>query len=113
MKKATYSEEQSRPRKADDNTKPPTKTARILTVFMAGSSLNRFEAELIGDHCLHSTVSALANIHGLVFERKQERVPNHWGKPCTVTRYQLPESQRELGHKVLRKLARTQTDSEE
>lgn len=113
MKKATHSEEQSRPHKANDTTKPLTKTARILAVFLAGASLNRFEAERIGDHCLHSTVSALANNHGLLFDRKQERVPNHWGKDCTVTRYQLPDSQHEWGHRVLLKLTRANNDSEE
>lgn len=113
MKKATYSEEQSRPRKANDTTKPPSKIARILTILLAGTSINRFEAERAGDHCLHSTISVLANRHGLTFERQQERVPNHWGTPCTVTRYSLPTSQREWGYSILRKLTRIRPAVEE
>jgi|GEM_PF-4307561 len=38
------------------------------------------------------TISELANRHGLAFTRQPERVPNRWGKHCTVTRYSLPES---------------------
>jgi hypothetical protein len=77
MKKATRPEEQSRPRKADATT------------------------EGIGDHCLPSTIAVLANHYGLTIERKQERVPNRWGAPCTVTRYSLPPSQYKRARAVL------------
>ncbi len=106
MKKATHSKEQSRPRKANHSTKPLSKAARVLSAFMTGASLNRFEAERIGDHCLHSTVSVFKNKYCLNFERKNERVPNHWGKPCTVVRYRLPESERQKGLAVMRLLCR-------
>ena len=50
-----------------------TKLASILYTFLPGRTLNRFEAEDHFDHCLHSTVSSLEG-HGLVFERRWERV---------------------------------------
>jgi len=101
MKKATRPEEQSRPRKADATTEGPSKIARILAHLLTGASVNRFEAERIGDHCLPSTIAVLANHYGLTIERKQERVPNRWGAPCPVTRYSLPPSQHKRARAVL------------
>lgn len=106
MKKATRPEEQSRPRKADSTTETPTKIARILAHLLNGASINRFEAERIGDHCLPSTIAVLANHYGLTIERKQERVPNRWGAPCTVTRYNLPPSQHKRARVALLTLTR-------
>jgi len=65
----------------------PTKKQRILEALRAGS-LNRFEAERIGDHCLHSTVSSLKE-SGHVILSHWERVPTRWGAPCRVKRYWL------------------------
>lgn len=101
MKKATRPEEQSRPRKADSSTAAPTKIARILAHQLAGASINRFEAEDLGDHCLNSTIAKLANDYGLEFQRHPEKVPNRWGKPCQVTRYSLPASEHDKARKVL------------
>ncbi len=106
MSKATRSEEQSRPRKADSNTAAMSKIARILEHQLSGASINRFEAERLGDHCLPSTISELANRHGLMFERLSEQVPNRWGKPCAVTRYSLPLSEYGRARAVLAYLKR-------
>lgn len=84
--------------------KAPTKISRVLGQLLQGRSLNRFEAERLGDHCLHSTISSLANGYGLNFNRLMERVPNHWGEPCTVTRYTLPASERRRASAVLEML---------
>lgn len=92
---------------ADNNTSlrtAPTKISRILVYFLQDHSLNRFEAERLGDHCLHSTVSKLYNAYGLVFVRQSERVPNHWGQSCAVTRYSLPASERKRARNVLKML---------
>ena len=67
MKKATHSEEQSRLRKANHTTKPLSKSARILKVMLDGGSLNRFDAEPVGDHCLNSTISTLKKSLWIVF----------------------------------------------
>lgn len=65
----------------------PTKKQRILEALRAGS-LNRFEAEGIGDHCLHSTVSSLKE-SGHAILSHWERVPTRWGVECRVKRYWL------------------------
>lgn len=106
MKKATRPEEQSRPRKANGSTKPLTKIGHILYHLMTGASLNRFEAERIGDHCLNSTISALANTYGLAFNRRRERVPNRFGTLTDVIRYSLPASQHDRATAVLCHLMR-------
>ncbi|MFC0668936.1 hypothetical protein ACFSKY_07800 [Azotobacter chroococcum] len=65
------------------------------------NSLNRFEAELLGDHCLNSTIAKLTHNYGLEFQRQPEKVPNRWGAPCDVIRYCLPESQHQRARTVL------------
>ncbi|SEI82516.1 hypothetical protein SAMN04244579_02131 [Azotobacter beijerinckii] len=112
MKKATRPEEQSRLLRGQHITASaspdvllvdmPTKIAHVLAYLLAPcNSLNRFEAELLGDHCLNSTVAKLANQYGLEFQRQPEKVPNRWGAPCDVTRYSLPESQHQRARAVL------------
>jgi hypothetical protein len=112
MKKATRPEEQSRLLQGQSITasaspdvvlgKAPSKIARVLAYLLpAYNSLNRFEAERLGDHCLPSTIAKLANGYGLEFQRQPEKVPNHWGTPCDVTRYSLPESQHQRARAVL------------
>lgn len=102
MKKATPPEEKRSLSQGNIITgSAPSKIARVLEHMLYDSSLTRFEAEHLGDHCLHSTISSLANGYGLLFERQLERVPNHWGEPCTVTRYTLPASERRRASNVL------------
>lgn len=112
MKKATRPIEQSRPRKANDTTKPATKISQILSYLMQGNSLNRFEAERIGDRCLNSTIAVLANRHTLIFHRQRERVPNRLGTLTDVTRYALPVSQHGRAAVVLCHLMRARPGRE-
>ena len=83
--------------------KAPTKTARVLKHLVFKGTRNRFEAERLGAHCLHSTICKLSNYYGLKFIRESERVPNNWGTPCRVIRYSLPGSERKRA-RALRKL---------
>lgn len=109
MKKATIPEEkrsQSQGNVSSTNTKAPSKISRVLGHLLRHGPLNRFEAERIGDHCLHSTISSLANGYGLAFKRIPEKVPNHWGLPCDVIRYSLPRSERRSAKLVLDMLSR-------
>lgn len=87
--------------------KAPTKISRVLAYLLQDRSLNRFEAERLGDHCLHSTISSLTHGYGLKFARKSERVPNHWGLPCLVTRYSLPPTEYKRAKSVLAMLKGT------
>ncbi|WP_292934530.1 helix-turn-helix domain-containing protein [Noviherbaspirillum sp.] len=63
-----------------------TKESIILTIMRAGQSLNRFEAERLGDHCLHSTISTLRS-KGYLFRDEWEWVPTRFGKEVHVKRY--------------------------
>ena len=83
------------------STEGPSKIARVLAYLLNTGPLNRFEAERIGDHCLHSTISRLAHGYGLTFKRTPEKVPNHWGQPCDVIRYSLPRNERRHAREVL------------
>jgi len=74
------------------NQKIGTKKFNIIQHFLKGLSLNRFEAEVLGDHCLHSTVSTLVNNLGLEISRKWEAVPNRFGGTTRVKRYWFSES---------------------
>lgn len=102
MKKSQPQNKQPSPSQGDITaSKAPSKIARVLAYMLNDGSLQRFEAERLGDHCLHSTISSLANGYGLKFQRQLERVPNHWGEPCTVTRYSLIASERGRASVVL------------
>lgn len=69
-----------------------TKKHRVLVEFYSGRKFHRFDAEHIGDHALHSTVSTLERT-GLRFDRKTVTVPTRWGSNTHVMMYWLaPES---------------------
>lgn len=63
-----------------------SKTDRILGTLRAGMSLNRFEAERLGDHTLNSTISRL-RAKGNIITSKWEAVPNRFGSVTRVKRY--------------------------
>lgn len=67
-----------------------TKKAAILAALRHGS-LNRFEAERLGDHCLNSTVSELRK-EGHVIHAMEEHVPTRFGRNVRVKRYFLTGS---------------------
>ncbi len=74
-----------------DPLRPELKWKMLLAEFAAGRSLNRFEAERLGDHCLHTTVANLEG-RGVRIERKQEVIEGRFGK-IHCKRYRLdPES---------------------
>lgn len=64
-----------------------TKKAAILAALRRGS-LNRFEAERLGDHCLNSTISEL-RAEGYLIHAHDERVPTRFGRNVRVKRYHL------------------------
>lgn len=101
MKKSRPQSQQSSPSQGQSTTVAVSKIARILGILRSGISINRFEAERVGDHCLPSTISELGSCHDLIIERHFERVPNRWGDPCLVKRYNLPSSERDKADKVL------------
>lgn len=80
--------------------KPPLKWQRVLTAFLEGRSLNRFEAERLSDHCLHSTVSTLER-KGVRIARRTERVPGFMAIPTEVCRYWLEPEARQRARELL------------
>jgi len=70
-----------------------SKIDKILKLLCAGVSLNRFEAERYGDHCLNSTVATLRNRYRVDIASKWEQVPNRFGCTTRVKRYWLTASQ--------------------
>jgi len=83
------------------NQKIGTKKFNIIQHFLEGLSLNRFEAEALGDHCLHSTVSDLVHKLGLEIPREWEEVPNRFGSTTRVKRYWFSESDIAIINKLL------------
>lgn len=81
--------------------KRESKQAKILRHFLTGQTLNVFEAEPLGDHCLNSTVSTLSNLCGLQFDREWETVPTRFGIKVRVMRYRLAESSRDAAEALL------------
>lgn len=70
------------------------KESTILATMRAGRSLNRFEAEPLGDHCLHSTIATLRG-KGHLFHDQWEDVPTRFGKTVRVKRYSYMRLARE------------------
>lgn len=69
-------------------TKAGTKEHAIYNALVHGS-LNRFEAERLGDHSLNSTVASL-RAKGFPIVSRAERVPTRFGRECRVLRYWIP-----------------------
>ncbi|OQR35397.1 hypothetical protein BWR15_14730 [Pseudomonas sp. T] len=84
-----------------DVNRPGSKIANILKHFVDGGSLNRFEAERLGDHTLNSTIASLSGQYGLLFIRTRETVKNRFGSKTPVTRYRLPEHEMKRAAKLL------------
>ena len=78
----------------------PHKWVRILRVLYSGRSLNRFEAERLSDHCLHSTISSIQGM-GVPIARVFEKVPGYRGIMTPVCRYRLAPESRQAAAKLL------------
>jgi len=63
-----------------------TKILRILETLRSGRSLNRFDAEILGDHALNSTIARLRG-EGVLIVDEWEQVPTRFGKQARVKRY--------------------------
>lgn len=62
------------------------KETTILSALRAGRSLNRFEAEKLGDHVLPSTIACL-RAKGHLILATWEKVPTRFGIGVRVRRY--------------------------
>lgn len=89
--------------------KTPGKTMRISAHFLTGTSLNRFEAQSLVDHCFNSTISALASCHRLTLQRTAEKVANR----CRVVHYSLSDVDLTCANAILATLIRNARPSRE
>jgi hypothetical protein len=101
MKAPTTSKSMAGPH-SPNCTSRKSKQATILLALYSGRSLNRFEAERLGDHTLPSSISSFVHCHRLTFERHSERVPNNYGSLTTVTRYRLADCSKERAANLLK-----------
>lgn len=80
-----------------------TKFFALLEYFSTGKKLHRFQAEKIGDHSLHSSISSLQQNHGLRFDREWVTVCNRFGGTTRVKSYWLTTPYRERAKAIVRR----------
>lgn len=66
-----------------------SKLQTLLIYFYEGGSLNRFEAEKLGCHCLNTSVHDIYRKWGLRLLRKTEKVPTRFRAKVRCCRYWL------------------------
>lgn len=76
-----------------NDTPRPVKLKRVLEAPLT-RSLNRFQAERIGDHCINSTVAKLEQ-KGITILREPENVPGFAGTVAHVMRYSIAPTSRD------------------
>ena len=69
--------------------KKQSKLMTLLIFFSKGGSLNRFEAEKLGCHCLNTSVYDIRRKWGIRLARKTEKVTTRFGNRVTCCRYWL------------------------
>lgn len=74
---------------------------RQLAKLAKGHSLNKFDAEELGDHALNTTISSLKIRHGIVAERCLEKIEGYRKRPTSVMRYWLSEADQKRASKLL------------
>lgn len=73
------------------NLKENGKLLSMLYRFAEGKQYHRFSAEVVGDHCLPTTISDLQKRHSIYFDRKFIKVPNRFGSKTLVMLYWLQD----------------------
>lgn len=77
------------------------KELSMLKRFAEGAKLHRFQAEPLGDHCLHTTVSDLQINCGIKFSRHRVSVRNRFGGRTSVCEYWLEGDDLSKARKIL------------
>ena len=102
--KTTIRSEEKATLSGDQHITAPTLLASVLNHLLFDGSLNKFEAaRKLGDWSLHSTISNLANNHGVPIKRTPEKLPH---ARQSIVRYSITESARNHAAHVLAKLGR-------
>ena len=63
-----------------------TKESIVLAILRSGVTLNRFDAEELGDHVLPTTIAVL-RAKGFLISDEWESVPTRFGREVRVKRY--------------------------
>jgi len=92
MSKPNKKKPSGSPKSQREHLNTGTKEFNIILYMKAGNSLNRFEAEALGDHCLPSTISTISRKYSLEIPRKMVKVPNQFGTLTDVMCYWFSES---------------------
>jgi len=72
-----------------------TVIAILFAYLLNGYTLNRFQAALLHNFCLPSTVSALQKKYGITISRKYETVRGYMGNPTQCCRYWISKEERQ------------------
>jgi hypothetical protein len=68
-----------------------SKEFTIIQYLLMGNSLHRFEAEALGDHCLHSTISTISRKYAIEIPRELVQVSTRFNGTTSVMRYWFSE----------------------
>jgi hypothetical protein len=71
--------------------RPPFKMELCIDELLYRGPKGMIELEAYGETCLHTTISTLANKHGLIIDRKTEPHRNRRGGITHFTRYSLTD----------------------
>ncbi|MDT8399840.1 MAG: hypothetical protein RQ899_14630 [Pseudomonadales bacterium] len=69
------------------------KLESMMSRFLNGERIHRFQAEQMGDHVLPSSVATLQRKFGIQFRRVRVKVPNRFGGETSVMEYWLDPQQ--------------------
>lgn len=98
-KKATSKSCPKNPQSNSNN--KPGKLISILGHFARGKRLHRYQAEKLGDHCLHTSVSGLQLKHHIRFSRRRVKVPNRINIMTCVMLYWLEGKDLEQAREIV------------
>jgi len=78
----------------------PVKWRRILAELANGVTLDKFQAERIGDHSLATTISRIQR-EGVIVSRRLHEVTGYASCPAWVSQYWLDPIEREKALRIL------------
>lgn len=78
----------------------PVKWRRILAELADGVTLDKFQAERIGDHSLAATISRIQQ-EGVIVSRRLKQVTGWANRPAWVSQYWLNPQEREKALRIL------------
>lgn len=82
-----------------------TKRKRVLTWLICASNcgckVTRFDSEIMGDHCLNTTISEIGRVDGIKVHRTETKRPTQFGKDTPCKEYWLDENGIQAAERLL------------